>query len=155
MEISAQHLDSGEYQLEIGPVMFTLNHDAILGLHHVMKKRLESGVKQDQQVIQKKLKAYRALATKMGSVDDKVVQKIVVRIRAEQLVTMVRLAEGKVLYNKVLRNLSTQNRRQFEEDFQVMNKITEHQAIIYMEQIVPILKQAAQEQKKIQQESVT
>ena len=154
MEISAQHLDSGDYQLEIGPVTFSLNHDAILGLHHVMKKRLESGMKQDQEVMQKKLTAYRTLATKMGAVDDKVIQKIVVRIRAEQLVTMVRLADGKVLYNKVLRNLSTQNRRQFEEDFQAMNKITEHQAIIYMEQIVPTLKQAAQEQKKIQQESM-
>lgn len=152
MEVSAKHRDSGDYELEIGPVLFTLNHDVIEGLEHVIKKRLNQGAAKDEASMQKKLSAYRNLATKMGAVDDKVVQKIVVRIRAEQLVTMVRLAEGKVLYNKVLRNLSTQNRRQFEDDYKSMNKITEHQAIVYMEQIVPILKHAAQEQKKLQNE---
>lgn len=153
MEISAKHLASGDYQLDIGPVQFVLNQQVIKGLHHVMTQRLEQGNEQEQKVIEKKLLAYKALATKMGAVDDQVVQKFVVRIRSEQLVTMVRLAEGKVLYNKVLRNLSTQNRRQFEEDYHSLNKITEHQAVVYMEQIVPILKQAAQEQKKLQQES--
>lgn len=152
MEISAQHLDSGEYQLEIGPVIFNLNAQVIKGLHHVIHTHANEGDQPDKATIQKKLKAYRLLATKIALVDDRILQKIVVRIRAEQLVTLVRLAEGKVLYNKVLRNLSTQNRRQFEEDFQAMNKITEHQAIVYMEQIVPTLKQAAQEQKRIQLE---
>lgn len=149
MEISAKHLPSGEYQLEIGPVLFSLNQEVIQGLSHVIDKRLNEGGKKDKEVMKKKLAAYRVLATKMGAVDDQVVQKFVLRIRSEQLVTMVRLAEGKVLYNKVLRNLSIQNRRQFEEDYQALNKITEHQAIVYMEQIVPILKQAAQEQKKL------
>lgn len=155
MEISAHHNANGSYELDIGPVQLTLNHEAVVALHHVMVKRLEEGFDDEKAMVAKKLTAYRALATKMGLVDDQVLQKFVVQIKAEQLVTLVRLADGKVLYNKVLRNLSKQNRRQFEEDFQAITKITEHQAIIYMEQIVPILKKAAQEQKQRQIESAS
>lgn len=153
MEISAKHDATGEYQLEVGPVQFALNKEAINALYHVIDKRLSEGDKKEAEALHRKLSAYRDLATKMGGVGDKVVQKFVTRVSPEQLVTMVRLADGQVLYNKVLRNLSKQNRRQFEEDYETMNRITEHQAVIYMEQIIPIVKQAAEEQKKLQAET--
>lgn len=150
MDISANHSKSGEYQLAIGPVTFSLPSDAISALGQVVEQRLNQNSSIDAENIKRKLQAYRALASKMIGADDQIIQKFAPQLTPEQLVTMARLADGDGLYQKVMRNLSKQNCRQFEEDFATMNKITEHSACVYMEQIVPLIKKTAQEQKKLQ-----
>lgn len=151
MDIKAQHDHSGELVLEMGPVTFTLPHKVVKSLNEVITERLSEGESSSHQVLQKKLKTFRDLANKMAQVDDRVVQKFSPLVTTEQLVTITRLASGEVLYNKILRNLSRQNQRQFEEDYSAMNKITEAQACLYMEQLIPVIKQAAQEQKRLQE----
>lgn len=154
MEISASRSASGTYQLEMGPVTFTLSEKAIEALHQVVAQRLNPNSGAEAESLKRKLEAYRALASKMAAVDDLVVQKFAPKVTPEQLVTMVRLADGNDLYHKVVKNLSKQNRRQFEEDYQALDKITEHNACIYMEQLVPLIKQAAQEQKALQNQAL-
>lgn len=150
MEIAASRTQSGEYHLEIGPVTFTLPKEVISALQQVVEQRLHQSNSVDDENIKRKLDAYRMLATKMSGVDDRVVQKFAPRVTPEQLVTITRLAKGDVLYKKVSKNLSKQNRRQFEEDYKAMDKITEHHACLHMEQLVPLIKNAAQEQKDLQ-----
>ncbi|QKI88526.1 FliG C-terminal domain-containing protein [Thiomicrorhabdus xiamenensis] len=152
MEISAKHDESGEFLLEIGPVMFTLPYEVVESLHDVIAKRLSAGEQSSHAVLQKKLESYRTLANKMAQVDDRVVQKFAPLVSPEQLVTITRLASGEVLYNKVMRNLSKQNQRQFAEDYAAMDKITEAHACLYMEQLIPMIKRAAQEQKQIHEQ---
>lgn len=152
MDIEARRDESGEFQLEIGPVTFTLSVEAIEALHQVVHQRLNDPNHEDQEAIKRKLAAYKVLATKMANVDDRIIQKFSPQVTSEQLVTIVRLAEGDALKEKVSRNLSMQNRRQFEEDYATMNKITEQHACLHMEQLVPYIKQAAQEQKALHAE---
>jgi len=149
MEISASRNKTGEYQLEIGPVMFSLPSDVVKALQQVIDQRLNQNSAIDDENAKRKMTAYRVLASKMTSVDDRIVQKFAPQVSPEQLVTIVRMAEGDGLYKKVIKNLSKQNRRQFEEDYAAMDKITEQHACLYMEQIVPLIKRAAQEQKEL------
>lgn len=149
MEIAASRNKNGAYQLEVGPVTFSLPVDVIKVLHQVVDERLNNNAKIDEEGLKRKLTAYRVLASKMTGVDDRIVQKFAPKVSPEQLVTIVRMAEGDALYQKVLRNLSKQNRRQFEADYAAMDKITEHNACLYMEQIVPLIKLAAKEQKEL------
>ena len=149
MEISASRNKTGEYQLEIGPVMFSLPSDVVKALQQVIDQRLNQNSVVDDENTKRKMTAYRVLASKMTSVDDRIVQKFAPQVSPEQLVTIVRMAEGDGLYKKITKNLSKQNRRQFEEDYAAMDKITEQHACLYMEQIVPLIKRAAQEQKEL------
>jgi flagellar motor switch protein FliG len=152
MEISASRDKSGDYLLEVGPVTFTLQEDSVEALRSIIDQRLNKGDEIDAENMRRKLTAYRALANKMSAVDDLIVQKFAPKVTAEQLVTIVRLSEGSELYNKIVKNMSKQNRRQFEDDYKSMEKISEHNACIYMEQLVPLIKKAAQEQKELQKE---
>lgn len=149
MEISASRNKMGEYQLEIGPVTFSLPSDVAKALQQVIDQRLNQNSAIDDENTKRKITAYRVLASKMIGVDDRIVQKFAPLVTPEQLVTIVRLAEGDEFYKKVVKNLSKQNRRQFEEDYASMDKITEQHACLYMEQIVPLIKRAAQEQKEL------
>ncbi|BCN94084.1 hypothetical protein THMIRHAM_18690 [Thiomicrorhabdus immobilis] len=149
MEISASRNHTGEYLLEIGPVTFTLPVDVISALQQVVDQRLNQNSSADDENLKRKLVAYRVLASKMTGVDDRIVQKFAPKVTPEQLVTIVRMAEGDGLYQKIVKNLSKQNRRQFEEDYEAMDKITEHNACLHMEQLVPLIKSAAQEQKEL------
>lgn len=149
MEIAVSRTENGEYQLEIGPVTFSLPEDAVSALQQVIDQRLNQNNEVDS-VNKRRLDAYRALASKVIGIDDRIVQNLATKVTPEQLVTITRLAEGDSLYEKVARNLSKQNRRQFEEDYKAMDKISEKHACLYMEQIVPLIKRAAQEQKELQ-----
>ena len=150
MDISASRDKDGNFHLEIGIVTFALTEETVEGLYKVIDQRLNRDDDVEEQNLKRKLDAYRVLATKMSLVDDLVVQKFAPQVTPEQLVTIVRLSDGQALYQKVLKNLSKQNRRQFQEDFTSLDKITEHNACIYMEQIVPLIRRAAQEQKALQ-----
>ncbi len=154
MEITANRNKKGVYQLEIGPVTFALSQEVVEGLRKVIDQRLNQGNEIDAENLKRKLEAYRALASKMIGVDDRIVQQFAPQVTPEQLVTLVRLADGDELYEKVLRNLSKQNRRQFEEDYAALDKITEHNACIYMEQLVPLIKTAAEQQKALMNELI-
>ena len=149
MEISASRNKTGEYQLEIGPVTFSLSSDVVYALQQVIDQRLNQNSAVDDENTKRKITAYRVLASKMTGVDDRIVQKLAPQLTSEQLVTIVRMAEGDGLYKKVAKNISKQNRRQFEDDYVAMDKITEQHACLYMEQIVPLIKRAAQEQKEL------
>jgi flagellar motor switch protein FliG len=150
MDIEAKRKESGEFELEIGPVMFSLPVEVVEALHTLLEQRLNHPSVADDESHQRKLTAYRALASKMIGVDDRIVQKFAPQVAPEQLVTIVRLAEGDGLYNKIVKNLSKQYRRQFEEDYAALDKITEQNACLHMEQLVPLIKSAAQEQKVLQ-----
>ncbi len=147
MDVTARRSETGEYLLEMGYVSIELPAEAVATLSDMIHKRLNQSSSVEQQLLEKKIKAYRALANKMTHVDDRIIQQIAVEMTPEQLVTMTKLAEGERLFHKVVRNLSRQNARQFQEDFKAMDKITEHQASVNMEKIVPLIKAAAQKQK--------
>ncbi len=149
MDIKAWRDESGQFQLEMGPVIFNLPEEAIEGIRQVIEQRLHHSSELDEAGGRRKIKAYRILASKMANVDDRIVQKFAAQVLPEQLVTIVRLAEGNALYQKVLKNLSKQNRRQFEEDYQAMDKISEHHACLHMEQVITLIRRAAEEQKNL------
>ena len=149
MDIKVARDETGMCQLEIGPVIFNLPVEAVEALQQVVDQRLNQSNQRDEEAVHKKIKAYRALASKLDSMDDRVIEKFLLQITTEQLVTIVRLADGDNLYNKVLGNLSKQNRRQFEEDYQSLNQITEHHACIHMEQAIAHIKRAAKEQREL------
>lgn len=152
MEVTAKRDERGEYELEIGPVTVTLPEKVLSALQKVIDQRLNQSSEAEDLALEKKIQAYRTLATKMAEVDDRIIQKFAPQVSSEELVTMVRLAEGNTLRDKVLNNLSKQNRRQFEEDEAALGPVTYQHACVYMEQIVPLIKQAAQDQKRIQLE---
>lgn len=150
MDIEIHRLKSGEIRLDFGQVMLHLSPEVIKALQHVVEKRLNMSGEAERAAIEKKLAIFRDLANKLAHMDDRVLQKVLPQLAPEQLVTLVRLSEGDYFYRKVLRNMSKTNRRQFEEDYARLNRITKHQAVIYMEQIIPLLKKAAQEQKALE-----
>ena len=152
MEILAKKDATGLNLLEFGPVTIEMSNEVVKALYQVVDKRLSESATAETEVLQKKLTAYKALASKMRAVDDRIIQKFAVQLLPEQLVTLVRLSGADSFYQKVLRNLSKQNRRQFEIDYQEFKQITVHQACIYMEQIVPYIKKAAQEQRAMQEQ---
>ncbi len=154
MEISARRNKEGVYQLDMGPVTFSLSAAAVDALQKVIDRRLNQGNDIESQQLEKKLQAYKTLANKMTEVDNRIVQEFAPKVSPEQLVTIVRLAEGNALYDKVVNNLSKQNRRQFEQDYKDLDKITVHNACIYMEQMVPMIKEAARQQKEIKNEMI-
>lgn len=149
MEISAKRTHDGEYQLEIGFVTIDLSKDAVTTLSQVVTERLGQGSPGDQQALDKKLRVYRDLANKLVNTDDRIIQKIALEMTAEQLVTVARLADGERLFHKIVRNLSRQNGKQFQDDYQAFNQITEHQACVNMERVVPLIRRAAQAQKSL------
>lgn len=150
MDIEAKRKESGEFELEIGPVVFSLSVEVVKALNTLLEQRLNHPSVADDESHQRKLTAYRVLAGKMIGVDDRIVQKFAPKVTPEQLVTIARLAEGDGLYNKIVKNLSKQNRRQFEEDYAALDKITEQNACLHMEHLVPLIKSAAQEQQVMQ-----
>lgn len=150
MDIEAKRKESGEFELEIGPVVFSLPVEVVKALNTLLEQRLNHPSVADDESHQRKLTAYRVLAGKMIGVDDRIVQKFAPQVTPEQLVTIARLAEGDGLYNKIAKNLSKQNRRQFEEDYAALDKITEQNACLHMEQLVPLIKSAVQEQMVMQ-----
>lgn len=149
MDISASRNQTGENVIEIGPITLTLTDEVVQSLQNVIHKRLSQTDEEEAAMLAKKMLAYKALANKMSGIDDRVMQKLAVQLKPEQLITMVRLADGPALYEKILNNLSKSNRTQFTEDYRSLDKITHHQALMYMEQIVPFIKSAAQEQKEL------
>lgn len=150
MDIHASRTENGEYLLEMDFVTIELPSDAVGALRDIIHKRLDQSNSMERQALEKKITAYRALANKMIQVEDRIIQQIAIEISPEQLVTLAKLAPGEELYEKILQNLSRQNKRQFEEDFATMTKITEHQACVNMEKIVPLIKRVAQQQKQAQ-----
>jgi len=153
MEVNAERLEDGRYLLDLGPVSFHLDAATLEQLNKVVSQRLHQSEEAEAATLQKKLNAYRKLAQKLVSMDDRVLQKLLPQLAPEQTVTLVRLStEG--MYDKVCRNFSRQNAKQFEDDYQAHDKITLHQATLYMEQMMPMIKQAAQEQKKLQAQAI-
>ncbi|MDX1796599.1 MAG: FliG C-terminal domain-containing protein [Hydrogenovibrio sp.] len=148
MEISAKRGTDGEYLLEMGYVTIELPYDAVRKLQSIIDKRLNQSSDVEQQSLDKKIKVYRELANKLVNTDDRIIQKVGVQMTPEQLVTIARLADGERLFHKIMRNLSRQNGKQFQEDFLAFDKITEHQACVNMDKVVPLIRQAAQEQKQ-------
>lgn len=149
MEITAKRDHDGLYILETGPVSFELPQQALESLQKLVSERLEKATSSSSESLKRKISTYRNLATKMITVDDRILQSFLPQATPEQLVTLVRLAEGERLFHKVMRNMSRQNGQQFQQDYQDLNQITEHQACLYMEQIVPMIKKAAQAQKEM------
>ncbi|PLA74855.1 hypothetical protein CYQ88_04490 [Hydrogenovibrio sp. SC-1] len=150
MEITAKKDENGHLLLGFDGVTFELPENAIGSLQKLIGGRLAQTAGGNTESLQRKIKTYRNLATKMIVVDDVVLQSILPRMKPEQLVTMVRLADGERLFHKVIRNLSRQNGKQFQQDYLDFDQITEHQACVYMEQILPLIKEAAQMQKNRQ-----
>ncbi len=152
MEISVKKLKNQNFALEVGAVTLEVAPEVVKSLHETIDRHLNQGGATDDSALQKKLGVFRALADKLVVANDRVLQNFLPKLKPMQLVTLVRLSTGGKLYDKVLKNLSRTNARQFEEDYQAMDKITLHQALVNMEQIVPLLKAAIAEQKKIEAE---
>lgn len=152
MEITAKRDENGHSILGIGVVSFELPEKAIESLQKLIRGRLAQNAGGNTDGIQRKIQTYRNLATKMILIDNVALQSILPRMKPEQLVTLVRLADGERFFHKVIQNLSRQNGQQFQQDYLDFDEITEHQACVYMEQVIPLLKEAAQMQKVRQSE---
>jgi flagellar motor switch protein FliG len=150
MEIKAKRQANGEYMIEIGPVIFNLPHPVVEALHQVINERGNKQTAADNARTEKRLAAYRSLANKLAAIEDPLMQSLLTQIRPEQMVTLARMADDDSVYQKIVRNLSRQNARQFEEDFARISKISVHQASSQMELMLPILKKAIQARKQIQ-----
>lgn len=148
MEVKGKRQVSGDYILEVGTTILTLPRNALVALAELMNNRKNyKGASQYQARLQKRLATYRAFANKVAQLNDALVQNLLSQMSMEQMVTLARLGEGQKVYQKILANLSRQNVRQFEDDFQRLNKITVHQASAQMEQVVPIIQRAIKAQK--------
>ncbi len=143
MEIHATRSEDGKYLLQMGYVTFELTKDAVSKLKAVISSRLNQSSIADINELQKKITIYKQLANKLVHSKDRIVQEFAVKLTPPQLVTLARLADGEMLLNKIVKNLSKQNGKQFENDFTQMHSITEYQAIINMEKIIPIIRQSA------------
>ena len=153
MEINARHAGGDQIEVEIGNATITLPTSTLKSLQQLINQRLNQVDSNEQQEMQKKIKAYAALATKMAQFKPVVLQTLFVKLSPQQLVTLARLAHGNTLYEQIMANLSKQNRRQFEDDYQTFNQISYHQAIIFMEQSINLIKKAARQQKSLEAES--
>ena len=142
MEVSAQKNPEGGYYLEMGNVTFVLPEGAIEKIQQVISQRLTQSSVKDEAAMKRKIMAYRNVAAKLVSADDRIVQDFILKLETEQLVTVTRLG-GDKLFDKIVRNLSRQGQSQFEDDFNRLSEITEHKAILNMEKIIPILKEVA------------
>ncbi len=149
MEILAKKNEAGSFHLAMGYVSFDMSESAIQALQKVISERLGQSSEKDKLITEKKIQAYRQVANKLVQADNRIVQKFAVLLSAEQLITLARLAQDESLYNKIMMNLSKQNKAQFEDDYRAMKGITEKQALINMEQIIPIIKQVAKEVKSL------
>lgn len=149
MDIKAKRNKTGEYMIEIGPAIFNLPQNVVEALYNVISNRSLASIEQDKARMEKRLTAYRSLANKLGTIEDAIMQSLLTQIRPEQMVTLARIAQSKDVYNKIVRNLSRQNARQFEEDYGRLGKISVHQAGTHMEQMLPILKKAIQARKDV------
>ena len=152
MEIKAKRQKSGDYMIEIGPTIFTLPENVVEALTQVLKNRNQNSAEQDKARMEKRLAAYRGLASKLSTIDDALMQNLLTQISPEQMVTLARIASDDSVYKKILKNLSRQNGRQFEDDYKRLSRISVHQAGTQMETMVPILKKAIQARKQIQAE---
>ena len=152
MEVVARRNEQGNYELEMGMVTLELRSDVVSALQEVIDSRLNDSSAQEEALLEKKVQNYRRLVTRLADVDGRILQKLVPKLSFAQLTVMVRLAQGDSLRDKVFANLSKQNQRQFQEDESDFGKITYQHACTCMEQIVPLIKQAADEQKILQSE---
>ena len=143
MEIKTKRAKDGTFQLSMGYVTFQLPEDVLLKLKDVISVRLNQSSEVDNANHERKIAGYRALANKLVNSNERVVQEFSVALTTEQLVTIARLAEGTSMQDKIIRNLSKQNGQQFKLDIEQMNPITEHQAIINMEQAIPVIRAVA------------
>lgn len=149
MEVSSKRNEAGEFLLEIGYVTISLPAEAVSSLKQVIGRRLNQTSDVEQQALDKKIAVYRELSNKLITTDDRIIQQVALQMTPEQLVTIARLSTGERLFHKIVRNLSRQNGSQFQEDYQAMDKITEHQACANMEKLVPLIRKAAQRQKEL------
>jgi flagellar motor switch protein FliG len=143
MEIYARRTKQDELLLTIGYVSFDLPEEALKKLTNIIATRLNQSSTMDNANLQKKITAYKKLVNKLALANDRVVQEFAISLTTEQLVTLARLADGEDMLNKIIKNLSRQNSKQFQDDFNKMTGITEQQAIINMEMAVPIIREIA------------
>lgn len=148
MEIKAKRQQTGQYVIEVGPTIFNLPENVVEALNKVIHQRFRVLTEQDKERTQKRLVAYRALAAKLSTIENPLMQDLLNQVSSEQMVTLARIAQGSDVYYKIVANLSRQNARQFEEDFKRMTKISVHQAGTQMEKMVPILKKVIQARKQ-------
>jgi len=143
MDIYVKRTKEGGFQLSMGYVTFQLSESALLKLKDVISVRLNQSSDVDNANHERKLTGYRNLANKLVASSDRVVQEFAITLTTEQLVTIARLADGKKMCDKIVRNLSKQNGKQFMADFEGIGGVTEHQAIVNMEQAIPIIRKVA------------
>ena len=147
MKIHSKRNEEGDYQLSIDFITFQLPETAILRLKEIISVRLNQSSDLDNENLTRKLVAYRKLADKLVLSNDRVVQEFAIALTTEQLVTIARLADGNSMFEKIIRNLSRQNGKQFQLDFNEMASITESQAVINMENAIPIIRKMANKVK--------
>lgn len=148
MEIRGKRQKNGDFMIEVGPTIFNLPENVVKALADLLKNRSARSAEQDKVRMEKRLDAYRGLAQKLSALDDALVQSVLGQITPDKMVTLARLAPGDAVYNKILKNLSRQNGRQFADDYKRTDRISVHQASTQMEQMIPVLRRAIQARKQ-------
>lgn len=151
VEISTKRTKEGKYLLSMGYVTFELAEKSLNELTEIISMRVNKSSEIDNKNLQKKIIAYKNLANKLVSSNNRVVQDFAVTLETEQLVTLARLADGNSMYNKIIHNLPKQNASQFEIDFNGLEGISEHQAVLNMEVAIPVIREVANKAKKRQE----
>jgi|SRR5690554_3021097 len=147
MEVKGKRQQTGDYIIEAGSTIISLPQNVIAALANLMNNRKDDTDGRYKARVEQRLQTFRAFANQVSQFDGPVIQGLLSQITMEQMVTLARLADGDKVYQKIVANLSRQNARQFEDDYQRLNKITVHQASAQMDKIVPIIQRAIKSQK--------
>lgn len=132
-----------EYVIELDCAILTLPQAHVQALQRGIEARLRRGANGDMAQYKKKLVVYAQLLNKLVDMNDIKMQEFLRKIKSEQAVIMAKVAGGNSLKEKFMRNMPMQTRRVFEDDYDEMQKITLHQAVNYVEEVLPLLKSLA------------
>ncbi|WP_044408733.1 FliG C-terminal domain-containing protein [Thiomicrospira microaerophila] len=153
MDVKVKCKDAHTFLIEAGYVIITLPDQAAVSLVEMMDYRLKQLTPEDAAALQKSLEAHRRLVLKMVEIDNPTIQQVLTELNPMQKVILCNIDKSGRIKKKVMENLPKIKRKELEEDLAHYKKITVKKALNQMDHfIVPILKKAILQRKKIRAE---
>lgn len=152
MEVKIKSLPSGSHLIEVGHVLLNYPNDVLNELVKLMDQRVTKLAPEDKAALEKSLEAHRNIALKIVMLDPATIQQLLLDLTPIQRVILCRIDPTGAVERKVMANLPKIKQAELKEDFERFEKITVKKALIQMERIIPMLKQAISYRKKIQAE---
>ncbi|MFA6700655.1 MAG: hypothetical protein WCS28_10870 [Thiomicrospira sp.] len=152
MEVKVKTLANGSYLIEVGHVLLSYPNAVLEELVALMDHRLTKLAPEDKAALEKSLEAHRSIALKIVMLEPATIQQLLLDLTPIQRVILCRIDPTGAVERKVMANLPKIKQAELKEDFERFEKITVKKALIQMERIIPMLKQAISYRKKIQAE---